>query len=257
MYFLAAGQTDRGRCRPGNEDSIWVGTRPPLFMVADGMGGHAAGEVASRMAVETIGRRLQQSAREGAEPLRLLQEAVLAANGALCAAAEGNPAWQGMGTTLAAIFPFGSHLAVAHVGDSRVYRLRGRQIEQLTEDHTVVAEQVRLGLLSSEEAAHASHQHLITRALGQGPDLEVSVQQIELRDGDRYLLCSDGLSSLVPDEIIAGVIHSLPQPRAACRALVDLANQRGGTDNISVVLVEVFASLWGFGLARSLGIIRR
>ncbi len=249
MFLLVAGKTDPGKCRANNEDSFSLVRDLSLFLVADGMGGHAAGEVASRMAVDVITDH-QRRGLSGREPLQgryredfangtnRLASGIRVANHAIFQASLDNPAWHGMGTTLAAVCCTGDRAGIAHVGDSRVYLIRQGEIRQLTEDHSLVSEQVREGLLTPEEAARSTLQNVVTRALGQKEMVEVSLQEIDLRSGDRLLVCSDGLSEMVPDGALLAVAGGTKSPSLACRRLVDLANQLGGKDNITVVIID-------------------
>lgn len=243
MYLHAAGETDPGRVRSLNEDSILLDPDLQLFAVADGMGGHAAGEVASAMAVdvlrEAVGESLSALSPGCALTARDLAAAVGRAGHAIYRGAGVRPERRGMGTTVAAALRAGSALAVAHVGDSRVYRIRGGAMERLTEDHSLVAEQVREGILTPQEAERSPKRNLLTRALGYRPDVEVDAAEFSFRAGDRFLLCTDGLTALVPDEAILGVLEKDRDPAAACRRLIRAANDAGGTDNVSAVVLEV------------------
>jgi protein phosphatase len=228
-----AERTDTGRQRKGNEDAYFA--RSPLFAVADGMGGAQAGEVASAAAIEAIERGLPDGPGSPEERLASL---VLDANERIIALAAEDQGRAGMGTTMTAAYLTAAEVAVAHVGDSRLYRLRGGELERLTEDHTLVAELERQGKITQEEAGRHPQRSIITRALGAEPDIQVDHHTWPARDGDVYLICSDGLM-MFPEERIGEIVRNAPDLRSAARALVDAANAGGGRDNITVVLFRV------------------
>jgi protein phosphatase len=228
-----AERTDTGRQRKGNEDAYFA--RSPLFAVADGMGGAQAGEVASAAAIEAIERGLPDGPGSPEERLASL---VLDANERIIALAAEDQGRAGMGTTMTAAYLTETEVAVAHVGDSRLYRLRGGELERLTEDHTLVAELERQGKITQEEAGRHPQRSIITRALGAEPDIQVDHHTWPARDGDVYLICSDGLM-MFPEERIGEIVRNAPDLRSAARALVDAANAGGGRDNITVVLFRV------------------
>jgi len=228
-----AERTDTGRQRKGNEDAYFA--RSPLFAVADGMGGAQAGEVASRAAIEAIENGLPDGPGSAEERLAGL---VLVANERIIEMARADRERAGMGTTMTAAYVTEGDIAVAHVGDSRMYRLRDGGLELLTEDHTLVAELERQGKITQEEAGRHPQRSIITRALGADYDIEVDHHTWPARDGDVYLICSDGLM-MFPEEEIAEIVGSAPDLRSAARALVDAANAGGGRDNITVVLFRV------------------
>ena len=227
-----AAVTDPGRRRRQNEDAYVV--QPPLFAVADGMGGAQAGEVAARIAASAV----RDSGAEGGEDAvaALIQEA----NRRVYEAAAGDDARAGMGTTMTAALVEADTVRIGHVGDSRAYRVRAGALEQLTEDHSLVAELVRSGKLSPEEADVHPQRSVITRVLGTDPEVDVDTFEVEARPGDVFMICSDGLTSMVDDEAILAV---LGQPGATldqrAHRLVDAANRGGGEDNITVILFEV------------------
>lgn len=251
MKISAYGMTDTGMVRAGNEDAFLVDEQCGLFAVADGMGGHNSGEVASRMAMEVMHDAIRRAVNGhdsavvgGIDPhysraCNLLASAIRLANRAIFEAAASNQGWKGMGTTVAAVLAGAGRLAVAHVGDSRVYLIRDGKISQLTADHSVVAEQLRKGMISAEEARKSNIKNIITRALGQEPQIEVDLQELEPMDGDRLLICSDGLSGMVSDEEIVALINARTSLTPACRDLVEQANAAGGRDNITAVLLAV------------------
>jgi PPM family protein phosphatase len=231
------GLTDVGRQRQSNEDSFVEA--PPLFAVADGMGGARAGEVASRMAVEAFA----DSGGVGDEPEARLAEIARAANRRIYELARSDPgSYRGMGTTLTAAMVHGREIAIGHVGDSRLYRLRDGKLDRLTTDHSLVEEYVKAGRLAPEDAESHPQKSIITRALGVEEDVEVDTLTCDASDGDVYLLCSDGLTSMVSEEDVAEVIRSAPSLEQAGRTLIDAANQAGGRDNITVVLFRVSES---------------
>ena len=250
MRLFSAGLTDKGLRRPGNEDALICRDDLGLYMVADGMGGHAAGEIASNSAVEVVTRYVQQSLNEltvvtenGNTPReiygKIVVDAVLTANEQICAQSAQNAEWEGMGTTISGFLVQGSLLWLAHVGDSRVYRLRGGMLEQLTEDHSWVNEQIRRKLLTPEEAKTHRWRNVITRALGHKLELRVDAGMINIIPEDIYLICSDGLTGMVDDPLIEKILkmYSYDLP-SACANLVQKANEAGGVDNITVILLK-------------------
>ena len=227
-----AGLSDVGLAREGNEDSFLV--RPPLFVVADGMGGAQAGEVASRTLVEVF----EQVAAAGELP-ESLEATVHEGNVRIHAMAREDPSLKGMGCTTTASYVARGRITIAHVGDSRLYRLRGGSLEQLTEDHSLVGGLVRLGQLTPEEAEVHPQRSVILRAVGVEAEVEVDVLHHDLEPDDVYLGCSDGLTGMVRDEVIAETLKSLPTLAAAAEMLIGLANSAGGRDNITVVLFRI------------------
>jgi PPM family protein phosphatase len=228
-----AAVTDVGRQRQSNEDAYFE--RSPLFAVADGMGGARAGEVASRMAVEELGGLTD--AGSGAE--QSLREVARTANRRIYDMAQSDTDHAGMGTTLTAAMLVGRELAIGHVGDSRLYRLREGTLERLTDDHSLVEELVRQGKLTPQEAEVHPQRSIITRALGPEADVEVDTFTHAVRSGDVYLLCSDGLSGMVPDAQIAQILAQSASLDEAARKLIETANANGGKDNITVVLFRI------------------
>src|ERR687897_37346 len=227
------GRSDVGRQRTANEDSLVV--RPPLFAVADGMGGAKAGEVASAVAVEAV-----EDARDSSEPAEAqLAGIVRDANRRIYELAAGDESRRGMGTTLTLAMLHGDEVSLAHVGDSRAYRLRGGELQQLTRDHSLVAELERSGQITAEAAEHHPQRSIITRALGPEPDVEVDTYTLAGREGDLFLICSDGLTSMVSDEEMASILRSARSLGEAADELVRAANQSGGKDNITVILFRL------------------
>lgn len=237
-----ATTTDAGVVRSFNEDAIATELDLGLAVVADGMGGYKAGDVASGMAasimVEEIKRRLR--ANEPDSPTQILHDAAEKANQAIFQAAQANPQYQGMGTTLVATVLHDNRIYFTHVGDSRLYRLRNGKLTTLTHDHSILHEQVVQGLISADDAKTSHNRNLVTRALGVEPKIESETQEQEAQAGDLYLLCSDGLNDMVDDADIELALTALQAnlPLAA-RQLVMMANDNGGHDNISVILVKI------------------
>lgn len=244
MHYSFFSRTDCGRQRENNEDALLVDEAHGLAVLADGMGGYNAGEVAAGMAVAGVGMRLGgwlAQAGEAATP-DLIRQALLAsvaeANRTILQASHAQPAYRGMGTTLvAAVFRDG-RLVLGHVGDSRCYRWRQGQLLQITRDHSLLQEQLDAGLITAAQAAVSSQRNLVTRALGIEPVVALEVQVYEVERGDSFLLCSDGLTDMVDDEAIAAVMARETTLPAQATALVALANARGGRDNITVLLTH-------------------
>ena len=246
LEVVASVQTDKGCVREINEDSgryvrpsdpSQLESRGSLLIVADGMGGHSAGEVASQMAADLVSRLYYEN---GGEPEEALRRAVEEANRQIHEAAAADSAKHGMGTTCTAMALRGDQGLAAHVGDSRLYMLRAGQLYQLSEDHSAVMEMVKLGIISKEEARTHEDKNVILRALGTTPEVEVSViEPWGVRAGDQYLLCSDGLYDLVRDEEIAAVLTSAEDVHAAGERLIRLAKERGGHDNITVGILAI------------------
>jgi PPM family protein phosphatase len=239
MRLSSFAGTDVGRARSGNEDSYFRGRT--VLAVADGLGGHQGGEVASAAAVEPLAALDGREFADPAEAADELTAAIREANAAILDRAGGDPGLWGMGTTVTAAALAGEHhLQLAHVGDSRAYLLRDGSLEQLTTDHTVVAELVRRGRLTPAQAAIHPERSILTRAVGLDPRIPVDTPDpLELQDGDQVLLCSDGLTEPVDDDQIAQLLSAEPDGNAACQALIDAANAAGGPDNITVVLLRV------------------
>lgn len=236
-----AGLTDPGRERNHNEDAIGWDAQARLAVLADGMGGHNAGEIASELAVSTIMEALagRRPAGEVAGCPRAVRTAVEQANGIIYSEAQSRPHCSGMGTTVVVACLESNVLTVAHVGDSRVYRLAGGRLEQLTSDHSVVQELVDSGFLSEEEAEQSVNRNVITRALGTEPMVEVAVNTFEAEPGELFVLCSDGLSDLLAPGEIGRVCGSSANLEAVAGDLVEAANEAGGSDNISVILMRL------------------
>jgi protein phosphatase len=234
MKITVGVRTDVGRVRSANEDSYLA--KEPIFVVADGMGGHLAGDVASSTAVSTIEGHLTEAVPDQPDSFATL---VRGANRAIWEKAQSDSALRGMGTTCTLLYLDDATAHIAHVGDSRAYRLRDGALEQLTEDHTLVARMVREGKLAPEDADHHPQRSIITRALGVDADVSVDLLAVELHPGDRLLLCSDGLSSMIKESVIADVLGGEADPQATADTLVDRANEAGGEDNVTVVIIDV------------------
>ncbi len=250
MRIVSGGVTDLGRVRTNNEDCFKIVDPLHLFVLSDGMGGEAHGEIASAMAVETVVKHcLDMEANPAAavigavEPkwsarTKRLSTAVHLANRNIFKSAEGNPEQHGMGATLTAVWINGTKLSIAHVGDSRAYLLRGGSLLQLTRDHSLVAEQVRRGILTAAEAEESDMQSVLLRALGAQAEIQVDAEEHTLFPRDILLLCSDGLTRVVTEPEIAGTLQAETNPSTAAEKLVALANERGGPDNITVVIAR-------------------
>jgi protein phosphatase len=267
------GLTDPGQVRPSNEDHFIIGEltrtlyiqqtslpqekaqassrRAHVWLVADGMGGHRAGEIASGLTVETIETFLLNTLRrfsnlqasEEQNALQELQRALLDADARLFAATARHPEWQGMGTTLTLAFAVNWKLFIAHAGDSRCYLFSQGELHQLTQDHTFVAELIRGGALTSEDGSRHPYRHVVTNILGgTEPGVRVELHKLDLHPDDVVLLCSDGLTEMVPDDQIAGILRDEADPQRACERLVAAANEQGGRDNITVIVARIMAA---------------
>jgi protein phosphatase len=243
IEFHAA--VDTGRARSNNEDAVALDADVGLAVLADGMGGYNAGEVASSMATgfvrSELGRWLRDSSAQAsdADVRRAMDICVDNANRAIFNAANANPQYAGMGTTLVLAVFRGERLLLGHVGDSRAYRLRAGRLQQITRDHSLLQEQIDAGLITPEQAAFSANKNLVTRAVGVEDTVLLETHQHEAQPGDLLLLCSDGLSDMVDDAGIAQLLQAHPSLPAAAQALIDAANEAGGRDNISVILGRV------------------
>jgi PPM family protein phosphatase len=227
------GRTDVGRQRSANEDSLVL--QPPFFAVADGMGGARAGEVASAIAADAFEGASEEGEAAEAQLARILREA----NRRIYDLAVTDESRRGMGTTLTAAKVHGGEVSLGHVGDSRAYRMRDGELDQITRDHSLVAELERSGQITPEAAEHHPQRSIITRALGPEPDVEVDTYTLSGREGDLFLLCSDGLTSMIPDGEVAAILRTSATLDDAADALITAANQSGGKDNITVVLFRL------------------
>lgn len=236
-----SGLSDRGKVRTSNEDAIGLFPEMNLFLVADGMGGHAGGEVASRMAIELIRESFRKDMQASAvpPPPERLQKAIKLANQKIYETGKQNPSLSGMGTTVVCALLHGDTVYVAYVGDSRAYRITRDEITQMTYDHSLVYEYIKSGAMTPEEAERHPLKHVLSRALGTSPDVEADVLTVKPEGGDILLLCSDGLSNTVPDKSIFQQLRSKDGDlESACHSLIQEANNQGGIDNITVALLE-------------------
>lgn len=252
-------QTHTGMVRTQNEDSVLANPLRGFVVLADGMGGYNAGEVASGMATALIGTHLEQAFAEGPDTRKaedgkswqhvLLQAEIARANTAIYQAAQSQPQYSGMGTTLVMGVFHDNLLTTAHIGDSRLYRLRGEEFRQITRDHSMLQEQIDAGMITPEQARTSQNKNLVTRALGVDPAVEPEIRDYEVEPGDVYLLCSDGLNDMVDDDEIAMTLSALSANLGLCASqLIEMANDHGGRDNVSVILVKVVGE---FGARRA------
>lgn len=250
-----AAKTDTGLVRPHNEDAITINPQAGFAVLADGMGGYSAGEVASGIAITVTSQLLEEGLSlfqpEQAEPRppqsrevhQILDEAIHHANEAILAAAAAEPQYQGMGTTIVAAVLHHDKITVAHVGDSRAYRFRNGELIQITRDHSLLQEQIDAGIISPEWAPYAQNRNLVTRALGVAPVVEVEIRHYSTEPGDIYLLCSDGMSDmLLAEEIGEMLVQHQSNLEETSNALVQRSNDNGGRDNISVILIRTGSS---------------
>jgi protein phosphatase len=247
-------RTDTGRVRGHNEDSVFANPPLGLAILADGMGGYKAGEVASGMATTLLSNGLEAALGQNlpheldatsGRPYahRLMREEVAASNAAIFQAAARQPQYSGMGTTLLTALFYDNKVTVAHIGDSRLYRLRGEQFGQITRDHSLLQEHIDRGLITIENARRSQKKNLVTRALGVEPEVVAEIHDYPVQTGDIYLLCSDGLNDMVEDNEIHLTLQSLASNlEMAARQLIQKANDNGGRDNISVILVKILRS---------------
>lgn len=260
MTYEFFAQTDRGRVRANNEDAVTVDRDTQVAVLADGMGGYNAGEVASGMAITFIrtemSRWLSQAgpAPSPTDVRRALELCVENANHAILGASLSNPQYAGMGTTLVVGVFQGNRLILGHIGDSRCYRLRAGVLQQITRDHSWLQEQVDAGILTREQAAASSSRNLVTRALGVEPNVQMEVNEFQVAPDDLFVMCSDGLTDMVCDEDLAQLMRTPTSLEEKAALLIDTANTNGGRDNVSVLLVQAAAGgkkrslmsrLWG------------
>ena len=250
MMRVSSAKTDVGKRRKVNQDAYLVDNDLGLYIVADGMGGHAAGEVAAWETVEAVHDMvarnkktiesfiLDPQRKENVNNLcRLLVSAVQSATYMVFGMAEQSPDYHGMGTTISALLIIDEFAVTAQVGDTRIYCVRGGREEQLTEDHTLINWQIREGILTPEEAKYAPHKNVITRAVGNKDYVQVDTQVVSVKEGDHFLICSDGLHGYLRGGEIPRLLES--EPEDACEAFIHLANDRGGKDNITALVVEI------------------
>jgi PPM family protein phosphatase len=250
VQIVSSGLSDVGRVRTNNEDSFRIVEALNLFILSDGMGGEAHGEVASAMAVDAVNKYCEAEREDsGATVLdeipanissqtRRLRHAVAQANFQIFQSAQKNPEQRGMGATITALWLKDTLMSIAHVGDSRAYLLRNGNLQQLTNDHSLVAEQVRRGLITPQQAEESEMQSVLLRALGAHPEVEIDVDEVEIIPRDVLLLCSDGLTRMVTEPEIAGALQAETVPSAAAERLIALANENGGIDNVTVIVVR-------------------
>jgi serine/threonine protein phosphatase PrpC len=243
-------RTDPGMVRSNNEDAVMANASCGFAVLADGMGGYNAGEVASGMAIAMLGSELEKAFVER-DPSSLdasgkswaqvaLETEMARVNSAIYQAAQSQPQYAGMGTTLVVAVFHDNKVTVAHIGDSRLYRLRGEDFQPITRDHSLLQEQIDSGLLTAEQARHSQNKNLVTRAVGIDPEVPAEIHDHEVLPGDVYLFCSDGLNDMVEDEEIAMTLGALSANLELCAMqLVEMANDNGGRDNVSVILVKV------------------
>ena len=246
MHYEYCSCTDTGRVRTNNEDAASLDPQHRAALLADGMGGYNAGEVAAHMATTGVRAELAAWMDQLPRPLTLapqqlaeaLQTCIETTNRAIYGAAQAQHQWAGMGTTLVAAVFCGTHVVLGHVGDSRCYRLRGGSMEQLTRDHSLLQEQLDAGLITPQQAAVSSQRNLVTRALGVEASVQVEVSQHPLHSGDLFLLCSDGLSEMLGSADLQAIAATRAPLKDKAQCLVNAANLRGGRDNITVLLVQ-------------------
>jgi protein phosphatase len=248
MIVSFSAKSDLGLKRKVNEDSFLADENIGLFMVLDGIGGHLAGEVASKLGLNTIKKNVIRSIKNKpladnqnlSQEVQILNESLMLANQVIYEAANSQPEYSGMGTTVASLLLGRENIAIAHVGDSRIYLIRENSIERLTEDHSLVMEQLKRGIISAEEAEKSEMKNIITRALGAEELLTPTVDELIPFNNDLFLICSDGLTDLVTDDELLEIIlksrHVLDQ---AAQNLIDKANEKGGKDNITAILVNI------------------
>jgi protein phosphatase len=251
-----AGKSDVGCVRQNNEDNFGYDSRHGIYVVCDGMGGQAAGEVASKLAVDTVLNYFREAARTGHRPqvgpaiesvsarANALASAIQLANAAIYKAAAEHAAHSGMGSTIVAVLLENGSLSVGHAGDSRIYRIREGEIQQLTRDHSLVMEQVRRGMLTQEEAQNSEMQNIIIRALGPEQTVQVDVEDLTAQSGDLLLLCSDGLNRHVSDDNIREILQGTNSLPLMADRLIDAAREGGGADNITALLVRFQDMPW-------------
>jgi serine/threonine protein phosphatase PrpC len=248
MRIVAAGLTDVGCVRKHNEDNFLIDSEAGLFVVADGLGGHAAGEVASQIVVDKMGQFIAQTVEQDRTwPLEYdvnlaydgnrLKVALMLTDQAILEDIRSNPERESMGSTVVACLVHNTKVTLVHVGDSRAYLLNANGIQQITRDHSWVAEQVANGILTPEEARKHPFRNVITQALGNGADLDIAVQELQVKELDQLLLCSDGLSGMVQDKDIWEIVQKGKSLQEATQQLISVARENGGEDNITVLII--------------------
>jgi len=252
LKITITNRTDKGQKRTNNEDSVLVDPELALFAVADGMGGHQAGEVASRMAVELLHENMKKMIQANIRPEKFNDKISLRANQlafcveltnqAIFEASKRYPQDRGMGTTLSVCIAHEGQLAFAHVGDSRIYIMRNNSLEQISQDHSLVMDQVRKGLITKEEAENSKLSNVLMRAIGTESTVQVDAEEHPLFPNDLILLCSDGLFKMLNEEEILAIVQASPDPQTICDTLIEAANAAGGVDNITVALAKTEAT---------------
>ena len=244
MQLSVAAATDVGRIRAGNEDSLYADADPErgLFIVADGMGGHAAGEIASEMAVQIVAKEMAHiRGLAGDEPLTAMADALRSANRAIFERTIVEADKQGMGTTASCLMLGTGRYVIGHIGDSRIYQMRDGVFRQVTKDHSYVQEQVDAGFLTPEQARYHPYSNVITRCVGANAAVEADVLQGEIKPGDLYLVASDGLTGMVEDPQLKKIMETKATPGAMVNSMINEANKRGGLDNITAIVVQVLS----------------
>lgn len=264
MILTAGGKTDQGLVRTKNDDHIFLNQRLKLLVLADGMGGHTCGEIASKLAVKTLSDYFQEDSEAISQydssftkTTNRLNASMMLANQIVFEAAQNSPGLSGMGTTLAAALLAGNQLSFAHIGDSRIYLVRSGSIAQLTDDHSLVHEQVRRDGITREAAARSVMKNILTRAVGIDPDVQADLGELTVLAGDILLLCSDGLYNMVSDEEMLEIISRAGNVHAASEILIDTANDNGGEDNISAIVGYIHKEKWYSSWSRFIHAFRR
>jgi serine/threonine protein phosphatase PrpC len=264
LNLTASGKTDQGLVRANNEDKFYLDEKLGLLVVADGMGGHASGEIASNLAVNVIRDYFQgpqkligASNPAYSEATNKLNCAISLANQAVYEAAQSSPQFKGMGTTVVAVLLTGNRLSIAHIGDSRAYLIRAGLIDQLTDDHSMVNEQVKRDIISKEEAAKSEMRNILTKALGISAEMEADLDELTMFGDDILFLCSDGLNTMLSDKAMLEIISVAGNSAAACDALINAANEQGGKDNITVVIGYIKKKKWYSALFKFMEFFRR
>lgn len=237
MKLTSSAKSDIGLSRNNNEDNYLNDKTKALFVVADGMGGHAAGDVASRIAIESVRDSLSLTGDKSIQDR--LCHAIEKANKTIAQEARGNKEWKGMGTTLTILLIDQNQGFLAHVGDSRLYLSRAAEFKQLSDDHSLIGAQLRLGVRTEEQTAYSNLSHILLQAVGITPELEICLNQFTLEEGDRLLLCSDGLTNMIKDDEIKTIVQKSASINKLCTDLIDQALTAGGKDNITVLLIQI------------------
>ena len=264
MNLTACGKTDPGLIRANNEDNFYLDEKLRLLVVADGMGGHASGEIASKLAVNIIRDYFQglqkiigDYDRSFSEATNKLNCAIRLANMSVYEAAQSAPHLNGMGTTIVAVLLTGNKLSIAHIGDSRAYLIRAGNIDQLTDDHSIVNEQIKRDLITKEEATKSEMKNILTKALGVRAETEADLDELTVFDNDILLLCTDGLSNMVTEEDALDIVSFADNSVAACDSLINAANEKGGKDNITVIISYIKKKKWYSALFKFMDFSRR